>query len=106
MVNVQLASVQDSVSALKMIEKTVESTHQNASEVLHTYELIRSKFSKLDEAVIQISDIVESNANYTREVAEATRDQHKSVHAVRTSAAKMTEVADNMLRDISRYQTE
>lgn len=105
-VNVQLGSIQDSISVLKTIEETVDSTHQNASEVLDIYEMIRSKFLALDKSVIQISDVVESNANYAQEVAAATMDQHNSVHAVRTSAAKMTEVADNMLRDISRYKTE
>ena len=105
-INMQLSAMEKSKDAMDAIVTIVKNTSQDAKQVYDMYGKIQEMLLSFDYTLVQISDVISSNANYSQEIAASTLDQHKSVLGVSSSAARLSTVADTMLEDIGRYKTE
>lgn len=104
-VNMQLSAINNSVSALDTIVDQVHITEQGARDVMEIYKYIRTMFVQVDQALIHISDIIESNANYSQEIAASTSGQYQAVRAVNDSAEALKKLAAVMQTDINQFRT-
>jgi methyl-accepting chemotaxis protein len=104
-VNMQLSAIHKSTMALDIIVEKVRETKKDATEVIEVYNNIQKMFDSMDKAVLQISDVTESNANYSQEIAASTQEQYNYVKEMKNSAVKLSKVANLMVEDISKYKT-
>lgn len=104
-VNMQLSAIHKSTMALDIIVEKVRETKKDATEVIEVYNNIQKMFDSMDKAVLQISDVTQSNANYSQEIAASTQEQYNYVKEMKNSAVKLSKVANLMVEDISKYKT-
>ena len=105
-ITMQQSAIQKSMDALDTIVEIVDTTQKDSMEVYDIYQKTWLMFSALDSAVVQISDVIDSNANYAQQIAASTLEQHKAVLSVQDSSERLSKVAHIMMDDIGRFKTE
>jgi len=102
----QLSTINNSMNALNKIVQIVHDTQNDATEVFDIYKKIQEMFTSFDQTIVKISEVVESNAHFTQEIAASTLEQYRTITDVQNSAGQLTEVSCIMLGDIKKYKTD
>jgi len=105
-VSMQLSTINNSMNALNKIVQIVHDTQNDATEVFDIYKKIQEMFTSFDQTIVKISEVVESNAHFTQEIAASTLEQYRTITDVQNSAGQLTEVSCIMLGDIKKYKTD
>lgn len=104
-VNMQILAINKSLEALDLVVGRVKDTEKDAVEVVNIYKIIYEMFISTDRAMLQISDVIDSNATYAQEIAAATYDQHDAIKSIHDSTEQLARIAREMDEDIGKYKT-
>ncbi len=105
-VKMQLSSIYDSAQALEEIVQKSTDTKLEAQEVLNIYENIQDMFGKINDEIIQISEVIDSNANSSNQIAEESMKQHDSIREIHRSLRSLSEKTNQVIDDSNQYRIE
>lgn len=104
-VNVQLTAIQNSVGAMNQIVDRIQGMKSESAELLKIYELIMKMITSLEKPLVEISDVINKAASYSKELVQSANNQYESVKSVKNSADQLRTVSSAMKEDLKKYKT-
>ncbi len=104
-VNVQLAAIHNSDDALHTIVEQIDTTSHSADDVLTSYQKILSLFEHVEKGIVNIADIISSNANFANEIAASSEEQSNTISKVGLSVRELSNAADLLNEQMAHFTT-
>lgn len=102
----QIESIKTTENIFWKIKDSTSKVRSEIIEVANKTEIIDKNSSTLEEAIINMTGVIEQNAAASEEVAASTEEQVSSVEEIGISIRNLTKASENLKEFLDKYKVE
>lgn len=104
-VNVQIGAVNKGGEALENIVELVQKTEQDVAVTHDIYRQIQNMTKTIEEAINEISQVINDNAAYSEEVAASSMEQYAVMEEIMANSEQLANLAQELMDEVNKFKS-
>lgn len=103
-VNEQVMIINKGGGALKEIVEKVQETEMGAEEIKESFEIVKENSIKVEDAIRNITSIIEESSASTEEVAATAEEQSGTIEEITANTQILADIADKLRNEVHKFK--